>query len=212
MEDEKLDTEDLNEELLQSTVPQEKSPKNVPIQRKLSGKAYIIDKINNICSKTDLICPHSPTALKRMKKADLEQVLADLVEQGIQREIEKKLKFERRDDETPQQTSDRMALSALKLVHNTCTRLVETGVKNFTPYQIDGFTESLQHPETQEQLDECLLEICKEREILEMLNCPYTKLAIIWGGGIMMNLRKKRITNNNVGVFKKLEPRNLKKV
>ena len=211
-EDEKIDLSEMNEELLESSLPPQEDPKNQMVRKeKLTGKAYIIDRIQVICEKAQIICPHSPTALKRMKRKDLENLMAELVERGIQKEIEKKIKFERRDDLSDEENGNRLALTALKLVHNTCTQLTERCVESYTPYSIDGFSQSLKNPETEQQLDECLLEICKEREIIQLLNCPYTKLAIIWGGGIMLNLKTKS-HYKNVRFSQPMGPKPINKV
>ena len=176
-----------NEELLnfkeKQDIPQEK-------QSNKTSKSAIIDKIFQVCEQTDQIPTESKTTLKRMSKKKLQETLAGYIEVGLKRKIQQQMNVQPGDDE--KQNQEMMALSCLRMAHDTVSRLTETCVQNFTPYTIKGFTDSLKQPDTSMALNECLLEIAREMDVMEHLSNPYTKLLLIWSGGIAYNLRKKQ--------------------
>ena len=183
--------EALNEELLQPG-PDPNAPAAPP---KRNTKAALIERILEVAESNNLELTVSNTQLRRMNKTDLHKLLASLVEEGVKERVAASV--------GAKDTSERsVALATLKMVHNTLAMATEHGINCFLPsygYQVDGFTESLQHPVTSKAIDDCLLEIADTSpDLLQYIESPYSRLAIAWGGALAVSVRKKRepIVNN----------------
>ena len=198
-----------NQQLLDTLQNQNTEENPESPSAKPGTKASLIQKIRELQEKHSIIVEESNTVLKRKSKKELQSCLAGYVEKAMQQEIRKKLRCDAPEDCTEEQQQQLMAVSVLRMMHDSLARLAETGTKSFTPFQIDGFTESLKAPGVSEQIDECLLAIAKENEILEQIQSPYVRLMICWSGGIAQNLRKKQSHNikHYVGNTRTMEPR-----
>ena len=64
-------------------------------------------------------------------------------------------------------------------------------------YSITGFTENFEEPRTKEMLEQTLLEIAEEMEVLDYIDSPWSKLALLWGNGIVRTLKRKPINYTN---------------
>ena len=175
---------ELNNELL---VDQADTP---PLEAKRNSKQSIINKIVEISEANDIPLEHSNTKLKRMSKSELADLCAELIEKSVRKQVARKVGCPEGDcsDQT-------IALNALRMVHDMVANLCEKGgnaVLDKYDYEIAGFTETLQEPNTSNAINGCLEEISRESEILEHIKSPYTRLAIAWGGALAFSIRKKR--------------------
>ena len=82
MEPENPELSELKDDLLEAAGP----PKEPP-EPKRNSKQALIDKILEISEKENLPIPHSNTKLKRMNKHQLGNLLAELIEQGMQKKM-----------------------------------------------------------------------------------------------------------------------------
>ena len=193
---EPIDEKALNDALLEDAEPSTEPPP----QKAITNKKSIIERINRLSSEHNIPIPHSPTKLKRMSKKQLQQLLSDMVEQGIKRDMAAKLGTTGTDDRS-------LAIGALRMVHDICAKGVETGLNMYLPqygYGVEGFTEGLRDPTVSEQIDSCLLEIATENEeLLEYIKSPYARLGLCWVGALSFAIKRKAI-NKNVA---RMEPR-----
>ena len=166
-----MDIKVLNDELLEKS---EGDGNPAPLKA-ITNKSSIIDRINRLSSDHNIPIPHSPTKLKRMSKKQLQQLLSDMVEQGIKRDMAAKLGTTGTDDRS-------LAIGALRMVHDICAKGLETGLNMYLPqygYGVDGFTDGLRDPAVSTQIDSCLLEIATENEeLLEYIKSPYARLGL----------------------------------
>jgi len=112
-----------NEELLNfkenEDVPKDK-------QSNKTSKSAIVDKIFQVCEQTDQIPNESKTTLKRMSKKKLQETLAGYIEIGLKRKIQQQMNIQPGDDE--KRNHEMMAVSCLRMAHDTVSRLTETCV------------------------------------------------------------------------------------
>jgi len=176
----------LNEELLNAAQPQETVEKAPP---KKNTKQALLEKILEVSERDGLPLEHTNSKLKRMSKAELTNVLAELIEEGMRRKMAQKVGCD------PLSDNRTIALGALRMLHDICAMGVEKGGGAFLEpkgYQIEGFTESLKEPTVSEVIDGCLLEIAEENnEILEYVQSPYARLGIAWAGALAYSVKKK---------------------
>ena len=192
-----LNDTELNDALLEPAEPAE--PAVEPLKA-ITNKKSIIDRINRLSSDHNIPIPHSPTKLKRMSKKQLHQLLSDMVEQGIKRDMAAKLGTTSTDDRS-------LAIGALRMVHDICAKGLETGLNMYLPqygYGVEGFTEGLRDPTVSTQIDSCLLEIATENEeLLEYIKSPYARLGLCWMGALSFSIKRKAIKKN----VARMEPR-----
>ena len=193
-----MDIKVLNDELLEKPEGGDQGP--APLKA-ITNKSSIIDRINRLSSDHNIPIPHSPTKLKRMSKKQLQQLLSDMVEQGIKRDMAAKLGTTGTDDRS-------LAIGALRMVHDICAKGLETGLNIYLPqygYGVDGFTDGLRDPAVSTQIDSCLLEIATENEeLLEYIKSPYGRLGLWWMGALSFSIKRRSINNKNVTF---MEPR-----
>ena len=186
---EPIDEKALNDALLEDEPATEERP---PLKA-ITNKKSIIDRINRLSSEHNIPIPHSPTKLKRMSKKQLQQLLSDMVEQGIKRDMAAKLGTTGTDDRS-------LAIGALRMVHDICAKGLETGLNMYLPrygYGVEGFTEGLRDPAVSAQIDSCLLEIATENEeLLEYIKSPYARLGLCWMGALSFSIKRKAINKN----------------
>ena len=183
-----------NEELLSALQEPEKTPgdERIPKQQpKRGSKDELIEKIFEICDETNLICEHTKTDLRRKTKKNLQKTLAEYIEKGMKAKIKQQAGVESIQGASQLQEDQLIAVGTLRLMHDSLATLCERGVYATTPYTIQGFSAALRHPDIKQDLDQCLLEIAKDMDIMEHINSPYLKLAMIWTSGVAKTLRKK---------------------
>jgi hypothetical protein len=114
------------------------------------------------------------------------------VELAMQHEIQKKLRCQIPQGATDTHKQQLVAVSMLRLMHDSLGKVVETSVGSLTPYELTGFVDSMKNNEgVSSQIDQCLWEIAEENQILEQIQSPYARLMICWSGAIMQSLKKK---------------------
>ena len=188
--------ENENEILLEKLQNPEETENTETIETKPGTKQYLIEKIRELEHKHNLIVEESNTVLKRKSKKDLQKTLAEYVEKAMQQEIQKKLNMKVPEcaDSSEDTHKQLMAVSVLRMMHDSIAKLAEHTTSAYTPFEITGFCESMKDPNVSQQIDECLLEIAKENDVIQHIQSPYARLLICWSGGILSNLKRK--TNN----------------
>ena len=173
---------ELRDDLLEAAEPPRETP-----EPKRNSKQKMIDKILEISEKENLPLQHSNTKLKRMNKAQLGNLLAELIERGMEKKMARTI------EDADRKT---IGLAALRMIHDICATGVEKGGNAFLEpkgYEIAGFTDSLKEPQVSCIIDQCLEEIARENEdLLEYIESPYTRLMIAWGGAISFCCKKKQ--------------------
>jgi hypothetical protein len=193
---------DLETEIIESLQPiDECIVKNSNNRPKHGSKRSIIEKILKVCEDTDEICEYSTTKLHRMPKKDLLNILADKIELGVQKKITEQAGMQNiSNDMNDVQRQRLVAMGFLSMGHKILTKGTETMLESYSDYSITGFTENFDEPRTKEMLEQTLLEIAEEMEVLDYIDSPWSKLALLWGNGIVRTLKRKPInyTNHNV--------------
>ena len=143
----------------------------------------------------DLEFDYSDTRLKRMSKAQLMQMLAKHVEEGVKCDMATACGVD------PKANGKVVGLGALRMIHNLCASGFEKGfnaTKTYTGYELDGFCECLRDPSMQESIDGCLAEIARESpEILEYFDSPFARLALVWTSAALTCMRRRKYGNHN---------------
>jgi len=179
----------LNQELLQAT--EEPKPAKPQTPKRNSNQALRAN-ILKVVEQYQLDFPFSDTKLKRMNKEQLTKLLAEVMEESVKQDMAKQVGV---DPRAPQAV---VSLGALRMVHNIMARSAEQGWNQWgappTGYQIEGFADSLAHPEVAKTVDECLMEIANENpEVLQYFESPYARLALIWAGVLSTTIRKRDV-------------------
>ena len=191
------DFENAKEELLSSLDPPEPEKEKVT---KRGSKCDLIEKIHKICDENDLICEYSTTQLKRSTKKRLAEILADLIEAAMEKKIRDQIKVKSIEGASSEQNDRLVAIGTLRLLHDSLARATEIGVDRFTPYSIEGFTDSMGNEQVSDQIDSCLAEIAEEyADVVEMISSPYTKLALIWTTSAAATCKRKPEIQYNHG-------------
>ena len=195
----------LNDELLQSTTD---PVENKSAEPKRNSKDDIITKIIKCAEGSHVTVDHSNTKLRRMTKTQLNKLLAETVEKGMQNQMAEQVGVQRGASEKL------IALGALRMVHNLCANAAEQGLNLMLPkygYEINGFSKTLAEPPVKEAVDACLEEIARESDILGYIESPYARLGIAWGGALMASLRRRQNNHfkrqNNVAFMGSRPPR-----
>ena len=124
----------LNEELLQST---EAPVENKSDEPKRNSKDDIITKIIKCAEDSHVTIEHSNTKLRRMTKTQLNKLLAQTIEKGMQNQMAEQVGVQRGASEKL------IALGALRMVLNLCANAAEQGLNVVLPkygYEIHGFS------------------------------------------------------------------------
>ena len=172
-----------NDELLESK--DSEAPKEVRRNSKedLIQKALLLAQDNNLQIKL------SDSKLRRMNKAQLQALLAEILEEVNTKQMAAAVG-------APQGANDDViALATLRMVHNMLATGVEKiggGFAQNLGYSVDGFAKNLQEPHVQEAVDDCLREIAAENEILQYVKSPYTRLGICWLGAAVTCVKPYR--------------------
>ena len=174
-------TQQLNNELLEVEKPAADEPRR-------NSKQSLIEKIIEISEKEGIPLQQSNTKLKRMSKAQLVDLCAEMVEKGVRKKIARTVN-------APDGSDSAIALGALRMIHDMCALGAEKGgnaVLEDYGYEVTGFVESLKEPNVSQAVDQCLEEIAQDSEILEHVKSPYTRLAIAWGGALVFSCKRKK--------------------
>ena len=175
----------LNDDLLKAEKPDEASKRNT--------KEWIIERILTVADENGLELSFSNTKLKRMSKKELNQLLAQLMEQVVKQNMARAVNSDGTDDKS-------IALGALRMVHDMLAMGAEAGINTVLPsygYQVDGFAQNLQHPSVSKCVDECLVEIAQTTDVLEYIESPYARLGIAWAGAMATSIKPYRKIANN---------------
>ena len=118
--------EALNDDLLAAAAgnTEDDQPEEEP---KRNTKDDLISKILKLCEEQNIELEHSNSKLRRMSKKALSELLAEKLEIGITNAMAEKVGV-------PQGSDARMiGLGALRMVHDLCANLAETGANSVLP-------------------------------------------------------------------------------
>ena len=181
--------EPLNDDLLAAAAGDGEEQQQEEDLPKRNTKEDLIHKIVKLCEEQNIELEHSNSKLRRMSKKALGELLAEKLEVGITNAMAEKVGV-------PQGSDARMiGLGALRMVHDLCANLAETGANTILPkygFEVKGFTDALNQPHVKEAVDSCLEEIAAESDVLEYVKSPYTRLGIAWMGALAASTRKCR--------------------
>ena len=152
----------LNSELLKAAVDEDE--KKEPPKPKRNSKDELVEKICQVATSSGITLEYSDAKLKRMTKPQLNQVLADVIEQAMRDEMARQVGAK------PGASDSIIALGALRMVHDMFAKATEKTINVFLPkygYEVDGFSDSLKDPTVREATDACLVEIARESDILQ---------------------------------------------
>ena len=177
-----------------------------PPSPKRNSKDRIRADILKVVEKYQLDFPYSDTKLKRMNKEQLTRLLAEVMEAGVKQDMARQVGV---DPSAPQAL---ISLGALRMVHNIAARGVERAWNTFavrpTGLAVEGFADSLAHPEVAKTVDECLMEIAEANpEVLQYFESPYSRLALIWVGVLSSTLKKAHVQQFRPGKGQRAPPR-----
>ena len=190
----------LNSELLKAAVDEEE--KKEPPKPKRNSKDELVEKICQVATSSGIKLDYSDAKLKRMTKPQLNQVLADVIEQAMRDEMARQVGAK------PGASDSIIALGALRMVHDMFAKATEKTINVFLPkygYEVDGFSDSLKDPTVREATDACLVEIARESDILQYVQSPWARLAIAWGGALVTSVQKVRYRKHRYAP--RMEPR-----
>jgi hypothetical protein len=161
---------------------------------KRNSKDSIRANILKVVDKYELELQYSDTKLKRMNKEQLTRVLAEVMEESVKIDMAKSVGVD------PRAGGKVVTLGALRMIHNICATGFEKGFNAFAPdlcdMEVEGFSDSLRHPDVQGTVDECLAEIAAENpEVLEYFDSPYARLALVWVGVLSTTIKKAQQKN-----------------
>jgi len=160
-----------------------------PKDAKRNSKQELIQRILDLVKKNNIEIDYSDSKLKRMTKAQLQEVLGTVMEKIMQSQMADKLGCERNASEQV------MAMAALKMIHNIAANGFEAGanyVGQDYGYTCEGFAKTLQQPIVSDAVDQCLQEIALENaDLLEYVKSPYARLGLAWVGALSTCVRRK---------------------
>lgn len=183
-------TERLNDDLLAGDMADKEPRRN--------SKDDLIRKINVLTSENDITLEESNTKLRRMTKAQLQEVLAKYAESAMRAEMARQVGAKAPPGACPNAMDNIIALGALRMVHDLVAGTVEKGANVVLPkygYELDGFVDSLREPHVREATDQCLKEIAAESDVLGYVQSPYARLGIAWMGALAASVRKAEPNN-----------------
>ena len=191
--------EALNDDLLAAAAGDGEEEQQQEEEPKRNTKEDLIHKIVKLCAEQNIELEQSNSKLRRMSKKALGELLAEKLEVGITNAMAEKVGV-------PQGSDARMiGLGALRMVHDLCANLAETGANSVLPkygFEVNGFTAALNQPHVKEAVDSCLEEIAAESDVLEYVKSPYTRLGIAWMGALAASTRKCRRLPQSARPFK----------
>ena len=145
---------------------------NIP---RRNTKSDIIQQIWKLKDAAQVPMPHSETALKRMSKNQLAELLATMIEECSKKALAKSLGATGTDPSA-------ITLAALRMMWNTCVGGLEKGSNCILPsmgYSLDGLLKNSQTEPTSDVINECLREIAiLNPTILSQVASPYARLSM----------------------------------
>ena len=192
--------QDMKEELINANedekVDEEETGKKLDHGAKRGSKAEIIAKIYKVHEDTQKVCPLPPSRLRRMTKTQLLDYLAECISEAMAQKINEKMGCANMPEDASDTDRQRlMAASFLTMAHNVLANGTEKLVENYTEFSIHGFSDTFEKPQNKQILEETLLQIAEEHDIIQYVDSPWSKLALLWGSGVITNLRKKNINH-----------------
>ena len=177
----------LNDALLQEIPP--------PVEQTRPGsKDDIVQKILELNEKAQLGLTEGITKLRRRSKNQLNKLLASLMEQSVQKQIDEKLGL----DEN-QCNNTLRGVAFLRMMHDT---LINVGEKVAEPYlarydySIAGYSAFMKSGPMSDEVDNCLAEIAQECDVLQYVESPYARLGLLHISAIASTIKKKSSINN----------------
>ena len=107
----------LNSELLKAAVDEDE--KKEPPKPKRNSKDELVEKICQVATSSGITLEYSDAKLKRMTKPQLNQVLADVIEQAMRDEMARQVGAK------PGASDSIIALGALRMVHDMFAKATE---------------------------------------------------------------------------------------
>ena len=131
-----------------------------------------------------------------MTKTQLLDYLAECISEAMAQKINEKMGCANMPEDASDTDRQRlMAASFLTMAHNVLANGTEKLVENYTEFSIQGFSDTFEKPQNKQILEETLLQIAEEHDIIQYVDSPWSKLGLLWGSGVISNLRKKNINN-----------------
>ena len=175
----------LNDALLKAEAAEDEQK-----EPKRNTKDSLISKIVKLHEEQDVPLMYSNTKLRRMTKAELGKVLADMLQVAARGHMARQVGA---DPETA--TDATIALGALRMVHDIAASATERAANAVLPgygYEMAGFCDNLKDPTVREATDACLAEIAQDTDVLQYIESPWSRLGIAWLGAMSMSVRRAR--------------------
>ena len=175
----------MNDELLSMAVPKEPEPEQPP--SKVGSKKYLVEQIVKITEAAGLPLQDSCRDMMRMKKQQLQGLVADYVAASQRKEMADRLGAQSSCDNV-------IAVSMVRMMHDTAMVLVEKGgdaVAKRYDYTIQGFVSKMKEEPINEQLNDVLRELLAENaDILQWTANPGVRLCLIYIQALAFTARR----------------------
>ncbi len=175
----------MNDELLSMAAPKEE-PAEQPAA-KVGSKKYLVDQIVKITEAAGLPLQDSCRDMMRMKKQQLQGLVADYVAASQRKEMADRLGAASSCDNV-------IAVSMVRMMHDTAMVLVEKGgdaVAKRYDYTIQGFVSKMKEEPINEQLNDVLRELLAENaDILQWTSNPGVRLCLIYIQALAFTARR----------------------
>ena len=175
----------LNEELLNMASPPE--PTEPEVAARIGSKKYLVDQIVKICEASGVPMKESCRDLMRMKKQQLQGLVADYVSQSQRKEMADRLGAESSCDNV-------IAVTMVRMLHDTAMAFVEKGgdaVARRYSYTIQGFVSKMKEEPINEQLNDVLRELIADNaDILMWTTNPGVRLCLIYLQALAFTARR----------------------
>ena len=129
-----------------------------------------------MADENDLELTMSTTKLKRMTKEKLQALLGEMCEEAVKTQMAEAVGARSGSPDSV------IALATLRMIHDLMANSVEEGATGFLPrygYRLEGFAAALMEPTTSACVDDCLKEIAAESDVLQYIQSPYARLAML---------------------------------
>ena len=180
----------MNDELLTMALPKEPAPAEQPAA-KVGSKKYLVDQIVRITEAAGLPLQDSCRDMMRMKKQQLQGLVADYVAASQRKEMADRLGAQSSCDNV-------IAVSMVRMMHDTAMVLVEKGgdaVAKRYNYTIQGFVSKMKEEPINEQLNDVLRELLADNaDILSWTANPGVRLCLIYLQALTFTARRVKPT------------------
>ena len=181
----------MNDELLTMAAPKEE-PAPEPAS-KVGSKKYLVEQIVKITEAAGLPLQDSCRDMMRMKKQQLQGLVADYVAASQRKEMADRLGAQSSCDNV-------IAVSMVRMMHDTAMVLVEKGgdaVAKRYDYTIQGFVSKMKEEPINEQLNDVLRELLAENaDILQWTSNPGVRLCLIYIQALAFTARRVKPEHN----------------